>query len=236
MSLPTIVIPKFSVMLPSNHKQVSFRPFLVKEEKALLLALESENEDAMATAIKDVLQACVIDQDIKLETLPFFDVEYLFLNIRAKSVGEVAKFEYRHANGVNREGAECQHVTPIVVNLGDVKVQSQEDHTNKIQLTDQIGVVMKYPTLDIMRSAATDKNEFEIVAKCIECVYDAENTYEPDNVEDALKFIHQLSTDQFAKIIKFFETMPKLTHRIDYKCEKCQQEDHVIFEGVADFF
>lgn len=239
MALPKIVAPKFLTEIPSTKEKVSFRPFLVKEEKALLIAMESKSEATMIEAIKDTIEACV-ENKIDAGKLPFFDLEYLFLQIRAKSVGEISKFEYRHAKGVNRKGEECNGVTQVQINLEQVNVEFVENHSNKVMITDNLGAVMKYPTANeiknIMKNMQTNKLELEMIAACVESVFDENEVYTPDNLQEAVQFIESLDTKQFAKIAKFFETMPKLSHSVTYNCVKCGQEDTVKFEGIADFF
>jgi hypothetical protein len=236
MALPKLAAPRFAVELPSTGQRISFRPFLVKEEKALLMAATSDDQNSMIDAVKDVLSACVIDSDVNVATLPFFDLEYLFLNLRAKSVGEVVKLEYRHTGGKNYSGIECEAVTPVEINLERVKVERNEKHTNKIQITDQLGVVMRYPTISDIKLVNDGADELKMIAKCIVSVYDEENVYEPDNLQDAVDFIDSLNTQQFAKIMEFIATMPKLRHTFSYKCKGCGQEDKVTLEGLSDFF
>lgn len=235
MALPKMVVPKFFTTIPSTKEKVAFRPFLVKEEKALLLALESTDENSMVDAIKETISACV-ETKTNIEKLPFFDLEYLFLQIRAKSVGEEAKFQYRHAGGVNREGKPCEAVTDVVVKLDEVKTEEDPKHTNKIMLTDTVGVIMRYPTIETMKELVTKRNDFEVVSRCIESVFDENDMYEPENTQDAIQFMESLNSSQFAKIVEFFETMPKMKHTVTYNCKGCGQEDTVTFEGIADFF
>ena len=225
MALPKIATPRFGLELPSSGKRISFRPFLVKEEKALLMAAQSEDSLSMIDAVKDVIAAC--SEDLDVNKLPYFDLEYLFLNIRAKSVGEVIKLEYRHSAGVNYKGEPCEAVTPIEINLENVKVEKTEGHTNKIQIDDKLGVEMRYPSINDVKLISEGKDELEMLAKCIISVYDEENVYEPDNVQDAVQFLESLNNSQFSKIMQFINTMPKLRHTFTYKCKGCGQEDTV---------
>lgn len=235
MSLPKLMIPRFSIKLPSSGKEVTFRPFLVKEEKALLMAVEARDTESMILAIKDAIAACV--EDVDVSKLPYFDVEYLFLNLRAKSIGEEVKFNYRHRQGVNLKGDKCDTVTSVSINIDDVQIKRTEGHTHKIKIDDQYGIVMKYPTIDMIReTSANKKSEMDLMASCIESVFDDSNVYPPDSHEDAVRFIEQMNTRQYENLTKFFETMPKLEHEITYTCAGCGQVDNVKFEGVADFF
>ena len=235
MALPKLATPQFSLNLPSTGKRIQYRPFLVKEEKALLMATQSEDPLDMIDAVKNVIAACIID-DVKVDDLPYFDLEYVFLNIRAKSVGEIVKLEYRHIGGKNYQGFECDAVTPVEINLEQVKVEKKDGHTNKIQIDDKLGIEMRYPTLTDVKMVTEGANEIEMLAKCILSVYDEENVYEPDNLQDSLGFIESLNNTQFSKIMEFIETMPKLRHTFSYKCRGCGQEDTVTLEGMADFF
>ena len=236
MALPKLASPRFSLELPSNGKRISFRPFLVKEEKALLMATQSEDTTDMIETIKDVISACVLDDNVKIEDLPYFDLEYIFLNIRAKSVGEIVKLEYRHTGGRNYQGIECEEVTPVEINLERVTVEKNEKHSNKIQLDDKLGLEMRYPTINDIKIITEGKTEMDMLAKCILSVYDNENVYEPDNLQDSIEFIESLNNSQFSKIMEFIDTMPKLKHTFSYKCRGCGQEDKVTLEGMADFF
>jgi hypothetical protein len=236
MALPKLATPKFSIDLPSTGKRISFRPFVVKEEKALLMAASSEDQNYMIDAVKDVIASCLTNEDVNVDKLPYFDLEYIFLNIRAKSIGEIVKMEYRHTGGVNYQGIKCEVVTPVDINLENVKVQKIEGHTNKIDLDGNLGIEMRYPTVNDIKLIAQGKDEIDMLAKCIVSVYDSENVYEPDNHEDSIQFIESLNSSQFAKLVNFVETIPKLRHTFTYKCRGCGQEDTITLEGMSDFF
>jgi hypothetical protein len=234
MALPKIAVARFGLELPSSSKRIQYRPFLVKEEKVLLMAAHSEDSLAMIEAVKDVINACTDDVDVNV--IPYFDLEYLFLNIRAKSVGEIVKLEYRHTGGVNYSGISCEAVTPVEINLENVKIEKDPEHTAKIQIDDKLGMEMRYPTINDIKTISEGSDEISMLAKCILSVYDNENVYEPDNLNDAISFIESLNNSQFAKIMKFVNTMPKLKHTFKYKCVGCGQEDTVVLEGMSDFF
>jgi len=229
MSLPKVATPRFSLELPSNGNKINFRSFLVKEEKVLLMAAQSDDPAAMIDAVKDVISSCVLD-NLDVEKLPYFDLEYIFLNIRAKSIGEIVKMEYRHTGGINYNGIACEAVTPVEINLEQVKVQRSTDHTNKIKLDDKLGIELRYPTISDVKMITGGKDEIEMLARCILSVYDEENVYEPDNLDDSIQFIESLNSSQFAQIMKFIDTMPKLKHTFSYKCKGCGQEDTVTLE------
>jgi hypothetical protein len=234
MALPKVAVAKFGLELPSTGKRITFRPFLVKEEKLLLMAAQSEDSLTMIDAVKDVIDACT--DDVKVDKIPYFDLEYLFLNIRAKSVSEIVKLEYRHTGGVNYEGILCEAVTPVEINLEQVKVEKASSHSTKIQLDSVLGLEMRYPTINDVRQVSEGSDEIEMLAKCVLHVYDEDNIYEPDNIQDAVEFIESLNSAQFTKIMEFINTMPKLRHTFTYKCKGCGQEDKVTLEGMADFF
>jgi hypothetical protein len=235
MALPKLATPKFGLELPSNGERITFRPFVVKEEKMLLMAASAEDQNSMIDAVKDVIASCVIS-DINVDTLPYFDLEYIFLNIRAKSIGEIVKMEYRHTGGVNYAGIACETVTPVDINLEEVKVQKSDGHTNKIDLDGRLGMEMRYPTISDIKQITQGDDEIEMLAKCIISVYDEEDVYEPDNLADAIQFIEGLNSVQFAKVMQFIQTIPKLKHSFSYKCRGCGQEDTVVLEGLSDFF
>lgn len=235
MSLPKNVQPKFTCKLPSDDRDVSFRPFLVKEEKALLIASQANDPESMIRAIKDTVAACVDDCDIN--KLPYFDIEYLFLMMRAKSVGEEIKFSYSHKGGVNREGLACVAKTEVTINIDDVKVKQFPEHQRRFMIDDKFGVQMRYPTIDMINKLSSrETNEVQLMASCIEFVYDQENTYPPENLQESVDYIEGMNVQQFDRFSKFFDTMPRLAHEVQYKCSKCGQVDTVKFEGVADFF
>jgi hypothetical protein len=188
----------------------------------------------MIDAVKDVINSCM--ENVEVEKLPYFDLEYIFLNIRAKSIGEIVKLEYRHTGGVNYQGIKCETVTPVGINLEEVKVVKDPLHTSKIKLDDTLGMEMRYPTINDVKQVSEGKDEIEMLAKCVLSVYDEDNVYEPDNLKDSVDFIESLNSSQFAKIMDFINTMPKLKHTFKYRCKGCGQEDTVTLEGMADFF
>lgn len=238
MALPKIAVPTFSIILPSSKREIIFRPFMVKEEKALLIAMESKDTDHMQRAMIDIIASCIITEDIDINKLPSFDVEYLFLKIRAKSVGEKVTLSYRHVDGVNYKGDTCDAVTNVEINLDDVEVKFDESHKTVIPLNDKLMIKMRYPTLSDIKTTFSDQksDEIDLVVKCIECVYDNDEIYEPDSEDETKEFIGSLSNKQFTDIMKFFETMPKLQHTVTYKCVGCGQEDTITLKGLADFF
>lgn len=233
--LPVINTPEFETVLPSNGKMVKYRPFLVKEEKVLYMALEGGDVGEIANAVTNVLNACTGDA-VKVDELPFFDVEHLFLRLRGKSVGEMVQLNFRHTEG------DCKHITPYEINLEDVQVEKSTGHDYKIQLTPEVGVLMKYPTLKTQGKIQTVANLndldklLEFLADSIDKVYDNSNVYENFTNQDAKKFIEGLNKQQFEKLMDFFATMPRLRHEVSYTCPKCGKEENITLEGLASFF
>lgn len=238
MALPKLTTAKFSVELPSNKQNIEFRPFLVKEEKALLIAMESEDESHMVAVMRDLVNDCVETPGFDISKVPFFDAEYLFLNLRAKSVGEVSTLEYRHTDGINYEGEPCETVTEVKINLEDIKVHGIGETEDKIQLTDKLGVKLKYPSIvDISKHSIGDNaSEINLLATSIEYAYDDNEVYEAETEEEQIEFIESMNATQLKKIADFFASMPRIKHTITYKCEGCGQEDTLELEGLADFF
>ena len=238
MPLPTIVTPTYELELPSTGKKVKYRPFLVKEEKLLVLALETESTKDITTAIKNVLKNCIQTRGIKVENLPTFDIEYLFLNIRGKSVGEDIE-----VNLICPDDDVTQ--VPTTINIDDIKIQKDEKHTNKIKLDDNLMMEMKYPSLDQFIRSNFDFTEdsnvdqsFELIAACIDKIYNEEEVWSTADCtkKEVRDFLEQMNSMQFKEIEKFFETMPKLSHSIKIKNPKTKVESTVVLEGLSSFF
>jgi hypothetical protein len=238
MGLPKISTPTYELELPSTEQPVKYRPFLVKEEKLLVIALESEDTKQITTAIKTVIKNCILTKDIKVETLPTFDIEFLFLNIRGKSVGEQVE-----VNIICPDDNETN--VSVSINLDDIKVQKSEDHTNKIKVDPTIMMEMKYPSLeqfiknnfDFNNQNAMDQS-FELIASCIDKIYTEDEVWSTSDVtkKEVTEFLESMNSSQFKDIEKFFETMPKLSHKIQIKNPKTQVESEVVLEGLASFF
>ena len=238
MPLPKIVTPEYDLVLPSTQKKITYRPFLVKEEKLLVLALESENTKQITTAIKSVLKSCILTRGIKVEKLPTFDIEYLFLNIRARSVGEEVE-----VNIVAPDDGET-NVT-VTIDLEEIQVQTNENHTNKIKLDDSLMMEMKYPSLEQFISnnfdfeGETDINQsFELIASCIDKIYNEEDVWSTDDCtkKEVVDFLEQMSSTQFKEIEQFFETMPKLSHTIEITNPSTKVKSTIVLEGLSSFF
>jgi hypothetical protein len=238
MPLPTIATPTYELELPSTGRKVKYRPFLVKEEKLLVLALESEDTKQISNAIKTVLKSCVQTKGVKIDILPTFDIEYLFLNIRAKSVGEVIE-----VNLVAPDDGETS--VPVEINVEDIKVQKNNDHSNKIQLDENLIMEMKYPSLDEFIKNNFDFDEdmsvdksFDLICSCIAKIYNSEEVWSASDVtkKELISFLEQMNSAQFKKVEGFFTTMPKLAHKITFVNPNTKKENTVVLEGLASFF
>ncbi len=238
MPLPKIATPTYELVLPSTGKKINYRPFLVKEEKLLVLALETEDTKQITTAIKAVIKSCIQTRGIKVENLPTFDIEYIFLNIRGKSVGEDID-----VNIICPDDNETQ--VEVNIALDDIEMQRDENHTNQIKLDDNLMMEMKYPSLEQFIKTNFDLNDknqmdqsFELIAQCIDKVYTAEEAW---SVSDCTKkevndFLESMNSQQFKEIETFFETMPKLSHTVKVTNPKTGVESDVVLEGLASFF
>ena len=238
MPLPTIVTPSYELELPSTGKKVKYRPFLVKEEKLLVLALETESTKDISTAIKTVLKICIQSRGVKVENLPTFDIEYLFLNIRGKSVGEEVE-----VNLIAPDDEVTQ--VPVTINIDDIKIQKSEDHTNKVKLDAELVMEMKYPSLDQFIKSNFDFTEevsmdqsFDLIASCIDKIYNQEEVWSTSDCtkKEVKEFLEQMNSMQFKEIEKFFETMPKLSHSVTFTNPKTKVESTVSLEGLSSFF
>ena len=248
MGLPTIAVPEYTLTIPSTKKEVKYRPFLVKEEKILLLAMESEKTEEIITATKTIIENCVYG-DINIEEMPTFDIEYIFLQLRGKAKGEVIDLNYKCP--------KCELEIPIAINIDDIKIiRKDKEHTKDIKLTEELGVMMKYPNLSLqskIAQAAKDKSEieglFETMTACIDYIYDKETTYpSKDHTEkEMVDFLESLTDNQFQKISKFFETAPVLKHNVELHCKhkvkgkgkekkECGYKEKMTLEGLNSFF
>ena len=238
MPLPKIATPTYELTLPSTGKTVQYRPFLVKEEKLLVIALESEDNKQITTAIKAVLKACVLTKGIKIETLPTFDIEFLFLNIRGKSVGEELDINIVCPDDEKTEVA-------VKIDLDDIEVQRDENHTNQIKLDDTLMMEMKYPSLDEFiknNFDFNDKNQmdqsFQLIASCIDKIYTEDEVWATADCtkKEVNEFLEGMNSNQFKEIEAFFTTMPKLSHTISVTNPKTKVKSDVVLEGLAAFF
>jgi hypothetical protein len=236
MALPKINTPTYELKIPSTGETIKYRPFLVKEEKILLIASETGKQEDIMNAITQIATACTFGK-LKVGRMPMFDVEYLFLNIRAKSVGETSQLALLAPD-------DKETRVNIEVDLSEVQIQETEGHTNKIELTDEMGIYMQYPTVDTFSisglSEITALNMLDVIGVCIAQIYDkkGEEVWEAKDQtkKELTEFIEQLNTAQFGKIQEFFDTMPKLKHTITIKNPKTKKESEVVLSGLSDFF
>ena len=241
MALPLVVTPEYKCIIPSTNQEIVYRPFLIKEEKLLLMAAESDDDNEQILAIAKILSQCILTEGIEVGSLAPFALEYLFLNIRAKSVGEILELKLRHFNPDGPSGtleSSCEHVTEYQLNLEDIAIPGPLPDT-KIQLTDNLGVVLRFPTFQDIAITEEDMNTelmFKLIGGCVEYVYDNEEVYNEFTNEEMLQWMENLGQTQFEKITNFFEDMPKVTHEIKWKCSACGRDDSLTVEGVQSFF
>ena len=238
MPLPTIATPSYELELPSSGKKIKYRPFLVKEEKLLVLALESEDTKEISTAIKAVLKSCIQTRGVKVEQLPTFDIEYLFLNIRGKSVGEDIEL-----NLICPDDEET--TVPVTINIDDIKIQKDKSHNKQVKLDDNLMMELKYPSLDQFIKNNFDFGEnpgidqsFELIATCIDKIYNEEEVWATSDCtkKEIVDFLEQMNSKQFKEIEKFFTTMPKLSYEVEIVNPKTKVKSTVVIEGLSSFF
>ena len=238
MPLPKIATPTYELDLPSTGATIKYRPFLVKEEKLLVIALESEDNKQITNAIKAVIKACILTKGIKVETLPTFDIEFLFLNIRGKSVGEELE-----VNVICPDDEKTQ--VPVTINLDDIEVQKNDEHTKQIKLDDNLMMELKYPSLEQFIKTNfdfDDKNamdqSFDLISTCIDKIYNEDEVWAAADCtkKEVKDFLESMNSSQFKEIETFFETMPKLSHTIKVTNPNTKVESDVTLEGLASFF
>ncbi len=238
MPLPKIATPTYELVLPSSGKNIKYRPFLVKEEKLLVLALESEDTKQITTAIKAVLRGCILTKGVKVDQLPTFDIEYLFLNIRGKSVGEEVELKITAPDDGETE-------IPITINIDEIEIQNDEEHTKQIKVDDNLMMEMKYPSLDQFIKSNFDfsgnvtmENSFSLVASCVDKIYSEDEVWSTADCtkKEVIDFLEQMNSGQFKEVEKFFTTMPKLSHTIKVLNPVTKVESDVVLEGLSSFF
>jgi hypothetical protein len=245
MGLPKIDVPIYEITLPLLQKKVKIRPFRVKEEKILLMAMESEDDAAVLLAIKQIVNNCCVD-DLDVDSLPVLDLEYMFLQLRARSIGEIIDLQYRCNNDVVNEGEtkKCGNIIKLNFNALEIQPEFDAEHNKKIQLTQKLGVVMKYPDFKLVNKISNLSNlpDTDVIAKtisgCIDYIFDSDSVYyAKDATEDELvDFVDSLTREQFAKIQEFFDTVPKMKKNLAFKCSKCGYEEELVLEGIQSFF
>ena len=236
MALPSITTPTYELAVPSTDKKIKYRPFLVKEEKILMIAMEGKEQSGILNAVKQIVQSCTFEK-FDMTKAPMFDVEYIFLNIRAKSVGETSTVNLLCLDD-NKTYVKAD------IDLTKVEVEMDKKHTNKIELTDEMGMIMSYPTLDSFDSLDISNinasNMIDIIVACVGQIYDkkGEEVFEAKDStkKELIDFIEQLNSKQFQDVQKFFDTMPKLTHKVEIENPKTKVKSEVVLNGLNDFF
>ena len=238
MALPKLNVPVYEAILPSTEKVIKYRPFLVKEEKLLFTAQES-GEEAVLPAVKQIIKNCV-QGELDIDNMPLFDIEYLFLRLRAKSVGEEVTLGLKPWGCPQNNGELCEFTTEVSINLEEVKCIKDKKHTSKIMLDDNIGIMMKYPDISQMNMGESENDVMgmKIIKNSINMIFTEEDTHERDSFTDKEldEFVDSLNTKQMDKIRNFFETMPTLKHTVKYNCKTCGEEKETTVQGLNSFF
>ena len=238
MPLPKISTPTYELVLPSSNKKIKYRPFLVKEEKILILAMESQDTSTVAQAVKDVLSTCILSRGIKVDKLSTFDIEYLFLNIRGKSVGEAIEVMVTCPDDGKTQ-------VPTSINIDEIKVNIDKEHSKDIKLDDQYSLRMRYPSMSEFiknnfstPSDVTVDDTFDLIASCVDQVYSEEESWAAADCtqKELSQFVESLNSNQFKMIEKFFETMPKLSHTVKITNPNTKKDCEVVLEGLQNFF
>lgn len=232
MSLPTLNTPTYELVVPSSKKKIKYRPFVVKEEKILLMALETEDEVQIANAIKEIITACVSTKGFNVEELATFDIEYLFLNIRAKSVGEVIELILTCPD-------DNETQVRANINIDDIQVQFDKDHKNQIKISEDLWVEMKYPGIDMFAAPQDDIDDtFTLVAKSISKIYNSEDVWDETTTTESefISFVEGMNSKQFGEVQKFFDTMPTLKHTVEITNPKTKVKSEYTIEGLSNFF
>jgi len=236
MALPKLDVPIYELTVPSTDEKIKYRPFLIKEEKILLIVMESGANEDVIQAVKQIVSECTFNT-LKLGNMPMFDVEYIFLQIRSKSVGEVSKLKILCKD-------DGKTYANVEVDLTEIEVQVNDDHTNKIELTDEMGVIMRYPTIDSFSTAGisdiTADNMLDVIVACIDQIYDkkGEEVYDSkdSSKKELMDFVEGMNTTQFQNVQAFFDSMPKLRHEVTVVNPKTKVENIVALSGLNDFF
>ena len=235
MALPQVNTPTYELAVPSTDEKIKYRPFLVKEEKILMIAMEGKEQSGILDAVKQIVKSCTFDK-FDMSKAPMFDVEYIFLNIRAKSVGEISTVNLRCLD-------DNETFVKTEIDLTEVEVKMDEEHTNKIELTEEMGMIMTYPTLDSFTDSTTvinASNMLDVIASCVAQIYDkkGEDVYDAKDStkQELVDFLESLNSKQFLEIQKFFDTMPKLTHTVNIENPETKVKSDITLTGLNDFF
>jgi hypothetical protein len=240
MALPKIDVPTYEIELPLSKRKIKYRPFLVKEQRNLLMSIESNESNTIQNSIKDILNNCTLTENIDIEKLPILDVEYYFIQLRAKSVGEIVESRYRCNNEVDEK--VCNNIMEKNINLLDIKVQQEKVVNPEIQLTEKLSLRMKYPEFGVVSESLQFNNindvTFNMIAQSIEYIYDGEQFYyaHESTPQEMLEFVEGLNQTQFQKVEEFFVNLPKMSEKIEMTCSKCGFHHTIEVEGLENFF
>lgn len=240
MALPKIDTPIYEITLPLSQKHIRYRPFLVKEQKNLLMAIEADDKETIERNIKQILRNCTLTPDVEIEKLPVVDIEYYFLNLRAKSVGEIVENTYICNNEVN--GNVCGNKMEVQINLMDIQVERPDEVSNIIQLTNAISIKLNYPEFATVEKLSQEENSvaaaFRVIAESVDYIFDGNQYYYAAETpqSELTEFIESLNQEQFSKIEKFFENLPKIRKFVEIKCSKCGYDHSISVEGLENFF
>jgi hypothetical protein len=235
MALPKLLTPEFKTKIPSTGEVIKFRPFLVKEEKILYIALEGKDQKDIFNAVMSILSSCILTPGVKVDDFTSYDLEYLFLKLRAKSVGETIEILAKH-----KDQSECTHATKVKLNIDDIEVYKSEIHENVIQFTDDIGIKCRDPKANVFQTIKESDNEMDrllkVILECVESVFDKDTIYTEFTKEELVEFIESLNKEQFEKLVTFFNTLPSLEHKVTYVCPECGKEETIEIKGLQSFF
>jgi hypothetical protein len=240
MALPKIDTPTYELTLPLSKKKMTFRPFLVKEQKNLMMAMEDDNKETIERNIKQVLTNCTLTEGVNIEDLPVTDIEYYFINLRARSVGEIVENKYVCTNLVDEK--QCGNKMEVKINLLEIEVNVNPESSNEIRINDKIVLNMKYPKFSIIEKLSKKDSAvevaFDIMIDSIESIYDGEQYYygHETSKEEMMQFLESLNQEQFSRLESFFENLPKINKKVDMKCSKCGFDHTMDLEGLENFF
>jgi hypothetical protein len=236
MALPILSSPEFEATIPSTKQPIFFRPFLVKEEKVLFMALQGGDPKEIHNAVKNILGACIKTEGVEVEKLAMFDIEFLFLKLRGKSVGENIELNMNH-----RKNPDCNHTQSVMVNLDEINVIFPDDHTDTIMVTQDVGIKFKYPslaTVDTMQAFDGQSMDsiIQVIAESVHSIFDGESVHDQFTRAEVINFLESLNQTQFGKVTGFFSALPKLSHNVEWKCTECGVEESILIEGLDSFF
>lgn len=237
MSLPKSLVPTYEMTLPSSGQVIEYRPFLVKDEKVLLMAMEGNDVKEMIKALKQLIETCSLTK-IDVNKLSLIDLEYFFIKVRSKSVDNISKLSYRCKNTV--EEKECGNIVNINVNLDNIEVTKSKDYTDIIMLTSEIGLKMKMPNVQSLNHFNTQEASFDeqmnVIASSVDSIFDKDNVYNDFSLKEIVEYLGNLTQKQFTEIKNFFDNLPKIKHEVPFHCNKCGHKEVLVLEGIQSFF